>query len=53
MTTDPYYGQGYDNGMIENAWPANPPEEGVDYIEDDVTQADGTTKRTIIRRPRP
>lgn len=63
MTTDPYYGQTYDNGYIEHALPpieldedgnpTRPLVEGVDYVWDDVMQADGTSRRTMIRRPRP
>lgn len=63
MTTDPYYGQNHDNGFIEHALPpivldedgnpTRPLVEGVDYVVDDVMQADGTVKPTVIRRPRP
>ncbi len=63
MTTDPYYGQNHDTGQIEHACPPivydedGKPHydlvEGVDYVWDDVCQADGTIKQTMIRRPRP
>lgn len=53
MTTDPYFGQTYDNGEIEHARAATPLVEGVDYVYDDVMQSDGTSKRVMIRRPRP
>jgi hypothetical protein len=40
-------------GKIENAvFPSNPV-EGVDYVYDDVMQADGSVKRTMIRRLQP
>jgi hypothetical protein len=38
---------------IEHAWPPEQLVEGVDYVYDDVMQADGSVKRVIIRRPRP
>ena len=43
----------YNPQYIEHAYPATPLEEGVDYVWDDVMQADGTVKRMMIRRPRP
>jgi hypothetical protein len=43
----------YDTGKIENEYPPAELVEGVDYVMDDVMQADGTVRRTMIRKPRP
>lgn len=43
----------YDPGVIENEYPPSELVEGIDFVYDDVMQADGTTKRMMIRRPRP
>lgn len=63
VSTDSFYGNGYDTGRIEHALPPVVFDEdgnamfdlveGVDYEVHDVCQADGTMKSTIIRRPRP
>lgn len=47
----PYYD--YDPGYIEHEYPPKELVEGVDYIYDNVMQADGTTQRMMIRRLRP
>lgn len=51
--TDPYYGTGYDQGRIENAYTPEELEEGIDYMVLPVTEADGTTTEQVVRRPRP
>lgn len=48
--TGPY--QSYDTGEISHANPADPPEEGVDYVVDTVNTMDGPVEMTI-RRQRP
>lgn len=46
---DPYL----DCDKIQNAYPASPPVEGVDYVYDDVMQADGSVRRMMIRACQP
>lgn len=53
MTADPYFGQSSDEGLIEHAYPPEELVEGIDYVWDDVMQSDGSTRRVLIRRPRP
>lgn len=49
----PYYGTGYDNGMIEHACPPEELEEGVDFVVDTVMDSDMQPHERVIRRPRP